>query len=98
MSNIGLALTFANRKYDPELPELIHAWDEYSIDENPIGYDDSKREAIKSLGSDLLRWVTVDVRIDDTHIIRDLMGENVTIAQAITRPRITASSSTQEEA
>jgi hypothetical protein len=32
---------FVTRKGDTDVPELVDAWDEYTIDENPDGYTDA---------------------------------------------------------
>ena len=47
-------------------PELIEAWDEYSIDENPEGAQESFREALDKVGNDLdeFRYITLDIPID----------------------------------
>jgi hypothetical protein len=94
MSSTTVALTFANRKYDPEVIELIHAWDIDGFMENPTGYEDTKREAIASLGSDLLRWVTVEVDIPNDAIRSALLGELPT--QRSSEPVITDASSERE--
>ena len=64
--------TFANRKYAPEVVELIHAWDEFGVDENPSGYDETKRAEIASWGDDLLRWVTVEIDVEAADIYEAL--------------------------
>lgn len=64
--------TFANRTYDHEAVELLHAWDEFSFDENPTGYEDTKREAVASLGGDLFRWVTVEIDVEAAEIYEAL--------------------------
>lgn len=64
--------TFANRKYDPEVIELVHAWDEWQLDANPTGYEDSKRADLASWGDELLRWVTVEIDIQETEIYQAL--------------------------
>lgn len=66
--------TFANRKYDPNDVELVHAWDEYSFDNNPTGYEDTKREAVASLGDDLLHSITALIEIDAEPIYAALTG------------------------
>lgn len=60
--------TFANRKYDPDVVELIDAWDEFSADENYSGYEASRKAAIESWGGDLLRWVTVEIDVPAAEI------------------------------
>lgn len=55
--------TFVNFKYDDELVELVHAWDEYTVDSNPGGYDRSKAEALASYGADVLQVVEVEIEV-----------------------------------
>jgi len=44
-------------------PELLVAWDEYSVDENPIGFDSECDKALASVGSDLgeRRYIKIQV-------------------------------------
>jgi hypothetical protein len=48
--------------YD-EMPELLVAWDEISIDENPEGFEQSCKQALESVGSDVdeIRYLDIDV-------------------------------------
>lgn len=56
--------TFANRKWDPSAIELVTAWDEYQIDNNPEGYAKAVKEELDSWEDELLDVVTVDLKID----------------------------------
>lgn len=76
MSTTAVWMTFANRPYSPDVIELIHAWDIDGATENPSGYDDTKQEAIAAMGSDILRWVTVEVNVPDAPI-RDALAGSV---------------------
>lgn len=69
--------TFANRKHDPELIELVDAWDEFCFDENPTGFEDSKAAALGSWGDDLLRWVTVEIDVEAAGIYDALMPVSI---------------------
>ncbi|MGZ6772568.1 MAG: hypothetical protein ACXVGA_08555 [Mycobacteriaceae bacterium] len=71
--------TFANRKYDPEVVELVHAWDEFCVDENPRGYNDSLRDDLASWGEDLLRWVTVEIDVEAAAIYEALDPRRPTV-------------------
>lgn len=51
-------------------PELIAAWDEWSIDENPSGWQDACKEALESLGSDLAAHRYIDIKLDDETLDR----------------------------
>jgi hypothetical protein len=48
-------------------PELVAAWDEWSIDENPQGWADACKHALDSMGSDLAahRYIDLFVSGDD---------------------------------
>lgn len=87
MSSTTVALTFINRRHDDEIIELVHAWDIDGVMENPSGYEETKREAIAAVGSDLLRWVTVEVDVPDVEIRSALLGELPTLTAST--PEIT---------
>jgi hypothetical protein len=55
--------TFANRKHDPEVVELVTAWDEYSVDENMSGWQEDKVKSLASWGDDLLNSVDVEIEL-----------------------------------
>lgn len=67
--------TFANRKHDPEVVELIDAWDEFCFEENPTGFEESKERAIASWGDDMFRWVTVEIDVEAADIYEALMPQ-----------------------
>jgi len=49
-------------------PELLTAWDEFSVDENPEGYQKECDKALKSLEDDERRshrYIEIDVSDDD---------------------------------
>ena len=54
---------FITRKSDSAAPELLEAWDEYSIDENPDGAREAFTEALARVGDDVdqFRYVELDV-------------------------------------
>ena len=35
---------FITRKHEKDIPELVDAWDEYTIEENPDGYQEAIRK------------------------------------------------------
>lgn len=88
MSGTTVVMTFINRKYDPETIEMIHAWDLDSLNENPTGYEDTKRESLALLGDDLLRWVTVEVEVPDQEI-RDVLAGHLSAVRS-SKPIITS--------
>lgn len=46
-------------------PELMVAWDEYSVDENRLGFDDECTRATKSIiDLDEKRWIDIEVSED----------------------------------
>ena len=49
------------RKYDPSVPELLTAWDEYSIEENPDGFEADVEQALDKIGSDLMSYRVIDL-------------------------------------
>lgn len=65
--------TFANRRSDePGAFELVDAWDEYAVDVNPEGFEESRAAALASLGDDLLRHVTVRIAVPTREIVAAL--------------------------
>lgn len=44
-------------------PELLHAWDEYSIDSNPEGFDTTRTDALTSYGDDVDQVVDVVLEV-----------------------------------
>lgn len=55
--------TFANRTYDPDVVELVTAWDEASVDENMSGWQEDKVSSLASWGDDLLNHVDVEIEL-----------------------------------
>lgn len=49
--------------YERAAPELMAAWDEYTIDENPEGWTEACEKAIASWGDDLLSWRIIDIQL-----------------------------------
>ena len=74
--------TFINRKYDPEEVEMVHAWDEYAVDENHEGFIASRQAELESLGDDLLNSVTVVIEVptDDIKVIRRILTDGHQVA------------------
>ena len=60
--------TFVNFTYDPDIIEMIHAWDEYTVDANPSGYDETRQKTIESYGNDLLNIVDTEIEVDMAEI------------------------------
>lgn len=56
------------RKVSPEEPELVTAWDEYSVDNNPEGYDEDVRRGLASWGDDLLTFRAIRISIPDSAV------------------------------
>lgn len=44
-------------------PELVEAWDEWSIDENPEGWQEACKRALDAVGSDLSAHRYIDIRV-----------------------------------
>lgn len=52
------------------MPELVHAWDEYTIDGAETEYADSLRVAMDEIGGDLHEWRMITIKVDDALITR----------------------------
>jgi len=72
-----IVATYANRTYDPDVIELVDAWDEYSVENNYEGWKKSRQDALNSWGDDLLRWVTVEIEVPMGEICKALDPEIV---------------------
>jgi hypothetical protein len=48
--------------------ELMVAWDEYCIDENPEGFEEDCEKAKKSWGNDLAAYRMVDININEKEL------------------------------
>lgn len=59
---------FGQRKSQPEAIELMTAWDEYCIDNNPEGFEEDCERAKKSWGDELLQWRLVDLATSSTDL------------------------------
>ena len=46
-------------------PELLTAWDEWTIDENPDGWQDECKRCLDAVGSDLSSHRYIDLYIDE---------------------------------
>jgi len=67
--------TFANRVHDPEIVELVCAWDEYSVDANYEGWQEDRRHQLDSWDDDLLRSVDVEIEVNMSKIYEVLIPE-----------------------
>lgn len=52
---------FANRTYDPNIIELVAAWDEFCVESNEDGWQREVEEGLASWGDELLHHVYVDI-------------------------------------
>lgn len=61
MNIVGL---FILRHYEPTTPELVTAWDEYTVDENPEGWKKECDRMLAMIGDDVLSkgFITISVR------------------------------------
>lgn len=60
---------FITRPHDPESLELLTAWDDISIDENPTGYQADLDRALRSVGDDVLNHAIVTIDVDSDKIL-----------------------------
>jgi len=64
---------FGQRRSDPDVIELMVAWDEYCLDENPEGFAEACETAKRSWGDDMLAEREVEIVVDERKI-RGLFG------------------------
>ena len=59
-----LVCVFALRKGIEDTPELLLAWDEFCIEENPEGFDEQRERVIRECGDDLAAVGDISVEVD----------------------------------
>lgn len=72
---------FGAHKTNTEVPELLDAWDEYTRDENPDGYEDAREKWAN--GSDLASFAIVTFEVDEQAIHRALYPKPVKVAATV---------------
>lgn len=50
-----MILSLWARRRGEDSPELLVAWDEYSVEQNREGFDEECREALRGMGEDLIQ-------------------------------------------
>lgn len=60
---------FICRKGQESNPELLLAWDEYSVDENVEGFEQARTEALKSCQSEIAVTSMVYVEVPDQELL-----------------------------
>lgn len=76
---IDIACLFIKRKFNMDAPpELVAAWDGWSIEENFEGWQQACKTALESIGDDIgaFRYVNVKIPGDD---VEELFREYVTV-------------------
>lgn len=63
MSTKILSLWITRKASDGEYPELIEAWDEYSVDGNWEGWDEAVKKGIASIGTDLDQYRIIELNV-----------------------------------
>lgn len=64
---------FIIRASDPNSPpELLTAWDEYSVDENTVGWEEDRRKALDALQGDYLASAIVTIEVPEEKV-RDIL-------------------------
>lgn len=68
---------WAVRKSSPDEPELVTAWDEYSVDAYPEGYDEDVKKGLESWGDDLLTHREIILRASYPAILQKFQSAEV---------------------
>lgn len=66
-------------------PEMVNAWDEYSIDEYVEGWLESCQQALAAVGSDLDQFRYITLRVDES-VVHDAFFHTIS---ADTQARVT---------
>jgi hypothetical protein len=61
---------WAVRKCNPGEPELVTAWDEFSVDANSEGFEEDVKKSLESWGDDLLAFRRIDIRVSYPGILQ----------------------------
>jgi hypothetical protein len=69
---VRILATFISRKSAPKVPELVVAWDEYSIDEAPEIYAKDVETSIRVCGDDVHAHATVEIIIPESQVVEIL--------------------------
>jgi hypothetical protein len=72
---------FITRKGSEDAPELVEAWDEFSIDGWFDGWETAKAKALGAIGSDLSSSAVVEIDIPDDAVFRALNPRVVTVGR-----------------
>jgi hypothetical protein len=71
---------FVTRESAPTIPELIDAWDEFCIEENPDGYEAAVRSQQSEVGDgDVKAFAIVTFEVPDSPIIDALYPDPVVV-------------------
>lgn len=63
-TNINIVSVWGERRgYEGETPELMVAWDENSVDENPVGFATACAKEAESWGEDLMQQRTIIIAV-----------------------------------
>lgn len=83
MSKIVIKTLWGLRRNE-ETPELMEAWDEFSVDENFPGWNDACEAAISSWGSHLYahRYIDLLINVDQVTTHFDAARESVSAVQS----------------
>jgi hypothetical protein len=68
--------------YEGQAPELMIAWDEYSLEQNYEGFEQQCQQAIESWGDELVQWRIIEVAVADAPIFKAF--EPTAIAGSVT--------------
>jgi hypothetical protein len=61
--------TLWGARHGESMPELMAAWDEYSVDQNYEGWREDCERAIKSWGDDLQEKRYLDIDVSEQEVI-----------------------------
>lgn len=57
------------RGFEEDMPELMEAWDEYSIDNWVEGWEEACDKARTSWGDDLVAWRILELDVDNASVL-----------------------------
>jgi hypothetical protein len=75
---------FVTRESEPMIPELVDAWDEFCIEENPDGYAAAVRSQQSEVGDgDVKAFAIVTFEVSDAPILDALYPDPVVVSAEV---------------
>jgi hypothetical protein len=81
-----VTLVIATRKSEPGYPEVLAAWDEYAISDNPEGFAADVTKQVSALGNELETYRLFNVRINELVVLANMNTSPVDLGDVVVEP------------